>query len=119
MTKKTRMSSFPMWWYVFDYLLGHDYVSFIDIVKNACVSCSGDGAIKLWDSYNYRLLDTYTSTDATIGDNDDSNYACSCISIHKYGKNIESLKQQHKNSNDSANNNNNQVLEFFSVEKML
>ncbi len=51
--EKVRVSSFPNCFHVEGYLLGHiSYVSDVKIVPNAgssCVSCGGDGTIRLFD----------------------------------------------------------------------
>ena len=60
--EKVRVSSFPNTFVVEGYLLGHtEYVSSLDVSKNEacpfCVTCGGDGTVRLWDYTTCEELD--------------------------------------------------------------
>mmetsp|Transcript_2727 Transcript_2727/g.8006 ORF Transcript_2727/g.8006 Transcript_2727/m.8006 type:complete len:437 (+) Transcript_2727:144-1454(+) len=70
--EKVRVSSFPNTFVVEGYLLGHtEYVSSLDVSKNDacpfCVTCGGDGTIRLWDYTTCEELDA-VKTDQTSSD---------------------------------------------------
>ena len=97
--EKIRVSSFPNAWNVEGYLLGHtDYVSGVDVSGEVCVSCSGDGTVRLWDYGSFRLLDTYSS----------ENSAFLCLSTS--GKYVAAIQQQ---------NEMNPTIELFSIDSTI
>ena len=60
--EKVRVSSFPNTFVVEGYLLGHtEYVSSLDVSKDEdcpyCVTCGGDGTVRLWDYTTCEELD--------------------------------------------------------------
>lgn len=110
--EKIRVSSFPNCWHIQGYLLGHtDYISSFDVMNNTtsndktlCVSCGGDGTIRLWDYESFQLIATYQQcslhTNTDNGNSEKCKNDCnafSCISIHDDGKYIATT--QHSTSN--------------------
>ena len=70
--EKIRVSSFPGTFVVEGYLLGHtEYVSSLDVSKNEacplCVTCGGDGTIRLWDYTSCEELDV-VKADQSFGE---------------------------------------------------
>jgi len=58
--RKVRVSFFPNTFEIDGYLLGHsDYISSFDICDNKCVTCSGDGSIRLWDCNTYEQVSLF------------------------------------------------------------
>ena len=74
--EKVRVSSFPNTFVVEGYLLGHtEYVSSLDVSKNDacpfCVTCGGDGTIRLWDYTTCEELDVVKADRSSSDDGEE------------------------------------------------
>ncbi len=74
--EKVRVSSFPNTYVVEGYLLGHtEYVSSLDVSKNDacpfCVTCGGDGTIRLWDYTTCEELDVVKADRSSSNDGEE------------------------------------------------
>merc|ERR1719343_543957 len=92
--EKIRVSSFPNTWCIEGYLLGHTgFVSSVE-VGEVCVSCGGDGTVRVWDYTSFKLLDTFEGEGVFL-----------CLSM--FGKYVAAIRQ------DASMN---PTIELFTIE---